>query len=49
LFSRNGGCEHLLFVGRDVIHAINRAIVDLHIWEGELLWHFDESDEVYER
>ena len=46
--SRDGCYEHSLFVGRDVIRGISRAVVHLHIREGELPGHFDESDGVYE-
>ena len=48
LFSRGGCCDHLLFVGRDAIRGISRVVVHFHIQEGEILWHFDESNGVHE-
>ena len=47
LFSRDGCYKYSLFVGCDVISGISRAVVHLHIGEGELAGHFDESDGVY--
>ena len=49
LLPRDGCSEHSLFVGGDVIRRISRAIVHLHVREGELLGHLDESDGVHKR
>ena len=48
LLPRDGCYEHLLFVGRDMIHGINRVVVHLYVGEGEFPCHLNESDGVYE-